>query len=183
MKKFIRYYLTALILLTAVLMNGCDIFESFQFGLPISVEIDSQGVTNPFGSASFCLDTDKTYQKYQDDINSINFVAAYIVTLEVNPATITGNAILRLYEGTNSSGKLLFEHTAANITPAAHDSSNAYKVELTADQISAINQSLALADNNKCFYGEYLVQITSGQGVTNSVKVRVDALFNVDAKL
>jgi hypothetical protein len=184
MKKFIKSYLTAFIVLIAVIMNGCDIFENFQFGLPVRFEIEALTTAgNPLGSQTFCFESNDTYQQYEDDINSINFVAAYIVTLDVFPAALTGNAKLRLYEynqTTQQVGKMLFEHTENNYTPAEHDSTNAYKLNLTADQIAAINQSLLTGP--KCFYGEYEVEVAS-PNVINYVKVRIDALFNVDAKL
>jgi hypothetical protein len=181
MKKFIKSYLTALTILTAVIMNGCDVFENFQFGLPIKFYIEAQGSTNPSGFGTFCLSDDKQYLDYQEDINSITYVAAYIVTEEVSPSALSGDAVLRLYAGTSSAGVLLFEHVATNLTPADHDSTNAYKIELTSDQIADINASLA--GGNTCFYGEYEVQNISGGGATNYIRVKIDVLFNVDAKL
>jgi hypothetical protein len=181
MKKFIKSSLLTFTLLLTIIVNGCDIFENFQFGLPVSFEIESTGTTSPFGSAFYCLTDNETYNDYEEDINSITFVAAYIVTREVNPTTLSGDAVLRLYEGTNSSGQLLFEHTATNLTPADHDSTNAYKIEFTSAEIANVNQSLN--SGNRCFYGEYLVQNISGGGVSNYIRVKIDALFSIDADL
>jgi hypothetical protein len=184
MKKFIKSYLTAFIVLIAVIMNGCDIFENFQFGLPVRLEIETIAAPgNILGSQIYRFDSNETYLKYEEDINSINYVAAYIVTLNVSSPSLTGNAFLRFYEydqNTQQIGSLLFEHVETNYTPANHDSTNAYKVNLTPDQVMSINQSLN--NGSKSFYGEYEIQVTSG-GLLNYVKVRIDALFNVDAKL
>jgi|GEM_PF-2505123 len=180
MKKLIKSYLAGVTLLTAMLLNGCDIFESFQFGLPIKLEITTQGAA-PAGAEFFCFTDNETYQQYQDDIKNISFVAAYLVTVEHNNNDLRGDVHLRLYEGTNNSGKLLFEHVALNLKPSEHDSTNAYKIVLTNEQITDINASLA--EGGRCFYGEY--QITNVQGATpqTQLKVKIDALFNVEANL
>jgi len=182
MKKFIKSYLIAFALITAVIMNGCDAFENFLFGLPISFTINTSGSTNPSGNETFCLQDDETYQDYSDKLNSIVYVESYMVTLDANPTALTGNGVLRIYAGTSSAGTLLFEHTANNITPADYITPNpAYKIELTEAQITSINESLA--SGNTCFYGEYSVAVTSGGGVTNSVDVRIDILYNIDTSL
>ena len=180
MKKFIKSSLLAFTLITAIVIDGCDIFENFQFGLPVSFEIESPGAP-PFGFTTYCLTDNETYNNYKDELKSITFVGAYIVTREVNPTTLTGDAALRLYEGTNAQGELLFEHIANDFTPADHDSTNAYKVALTSAQIAKVNESLS--SGNRCFYGEYVVQNVTGGGVNNYIRVRIDALFNIDAKL
>src|SRR5690606_38314839 len=110
-----KSYLAGLTILAAMLFYGCDIFESFQFGLPIKLEITTQGAA-PFGAESFCFSDNETYMEYQEDIKNINFVAAYLVTLSVTPEnpTVSGDVHLRLYEGTNNTGELLFEHVALN---------------------------------------------------------------------
>jgi hypothetical protein len=183
MRKILKSSVLTFAIFSAVLLNGCDIFENFLFNLPVSVTIISSGTTNPSGSQTFKLDTVQTYQDYKDKLNSIVYVEAYIKTQSITDTSIRGNGSFRLYAGTNSGGQLLAEHVANNIRPADYMSPNpAYKVELTPAQITAINQ--ALADDVTEFYGEYSVAITSGGlNPPNVITVRIDILFQVDADL
>jgi hypothetical protein len=186
MKKFIKSSLLVFTLITAIVMNGCDVFENFQFGLPVSfiIETDLPGTINPSGSQIYCLTENETYNDYADDINNITFISAYIVTQEVQPDSLEGRVTLNLYEYNQGTGRgdSLFAFTTPPIKPAVYDSTNAYKLELTEAQIASVNAYLANS-SNKCFEGEYSVEITSGAGVTNYVKIKIDALFNIDAKL
>ena len=120
MKKFIKSSLLAFTLITAVVMNGCDSFKNFVFGLPISFVISTSGNNNtPSGFAAYCLDQDETYQSYADKLNSVEFVEAHVVVKSISAGdeTASGNGIFRLFAGTGPNGTPLFTHTANNIKP------------------------------------------------------------------
>ena len=185
MKKFIKSSLLAFTLITAVVMDGCDAFESFVFGLPVSVTITTTGSTNPSGSASFCLDTIQTYQDYADKLNSIVFVEAYFVTLSISSGdeNLQGDGVLRLFAGNAPVGTPLFVHTKNDIKPADYLSPNFYKIELTPEEIAAINAALK-NNNSKCFYGDYEIIVEPGSAVSPyTIEVKIDMLYNIDANL
>lgn len=184
MKKTHKSFVLLFAIAFSVLLNGCDIFEKFLFNLPIYFEITSVGTSNPSGAEFYCLTDNETYMDYKDKLNSIVFVEAHVVTKSVSPTTITGNATLRLFAGTNSTGLLLASHTATNISPANFLSPNSYKLEFTNEQIAAINN--ALKDGVTCLYGDYTVAVASGGALPpaqNNITVRIDVLFQVDADL
>jgi hypothetical protein len=159
--------------------SSCDAFESFIFNLPISFEIEATGSNNPSGDESFCIDNDATYQDFEDKINSVTLVEVYAVTDSVSPVTLQGDVIVEFYEGTSSSGTLLFSKTLNNVRPADYDKDNPYKLPLTEAEIQNVNNSLA--DENRCFYGRYTVSGVSGG--QNYIRAKVDVLYQVDADL
>jgi len=182
MKKFIQSSLILFALVTTIVMNGCDAFESFIFSLPVSFVIDADGQNNPSGSESYCLEEDDTYQDYKDKLNSIVFVEAYMTVIDISPDTdIQGSGSIRLYEGVSPDpGNELFVHTTPGaLNPQDYKNPNFYKIELTQEQVDNINASLA--EGNRCFYGEYEVTANLTNPVT--MQVKVDILFNMDADL
>ncbi len=183
MKKYTKSYLAAFTILIAVYMTGCDIFENFQFGLPISFVVSTSGNDNsPSGSESYCLEQNETYQDYAEDINSITFVEAHVVVVSISPGDedAIGSGTLRLFEGTAPTGNPLFTHTESNIRPADYMTPNSYIVSLTQAQLDAVNEALK---NSTCFYADYVFNVTSGGSAPYAIEFKVDALYNVDAKL
>ncbi len=187
MKKFIRSSLLAFTLITAIVMNGCNAFENFVFGLPISFVItatDNPPITNPSGSISFCLDTVDTYQDYADKLNSVTFVEAYAVTIFISSGDegIQGDIQLRLFAGSSPVGIPLFTEIIPNGKPADYFSPNAYKLQLTQQEIDDVNASLA--NDNTCFYADYQITVNPGSATPPyTVTVKIDALYNIDSDL
>jgi len=183
MKKFIKSSLLVFTLVTAIVMNGCDAFENFVFGLPVSVTIITSGTTNPSGFASFCLDTIDTYQDYADKLNSIEIVEAYFVTLSVSSGdeNLQGDGVLRLFAGNAPVGTPLFVHTKNDIKPADYLTPNFYKIDLAPEDIAALNAALK---NNTCFYGDYQIIVDPGSATPPyTVVVKIDILYNIDSNL
>lgn len=167
-------------------MNGCDAFENFLFGLPVSFTIVSSGSTNPSGFATFCLDTVDTYQDYANKLNSVVFVEAYLVTLSVSGGdeNMQGDGILRLFAGNAPVGTPFFVDTAVDIKPADYLTPNFYRIELTQLQIDAINTYLSDPNNSKCFYGDYQVIVDAGSAVPPyTIEIKIDMLYQIDADL
>ena len=183
MKKIIKTSLLIFPLIAFTIMSGCDAFENFVFGLPISVKISTTGNDNtPSGFQTFCLEQDPTYRNYSDKLNSIVFVEAHVVVESISADDINavGNGTLRLFEGTGPTGTPLFVNTVNNIRPSDYTKPNSYLLELSAAQIAALNSSLK---NNSCFYADYVFTVTSGGSAPYVIEFRIDALYNVDAKL
>ena len=178
MNKIIKSSILLFTMLIAVVMSGCDAFENFLFDLPISFTIDARGITNASGSESYCLTDNETYQDYADKINSITYADAYFVTREVNPETISGTLTFQLLDGNNNT---IITYVDNNITPANHDSTNAYHLSLDQSEIDDINASLA--GGNRCFTGVYSVAVTSGGSQNNFIKVDIEVLFTLDTSL
>src|SRR3990172_11905338 len=155
MNKIIKSSILLFTMLIAVVMSGCDAFENFLFDLPISFEVEASGTNDASGSKSYCLTDNSTYQDYADKINSITYADAYFVTREVNPETISGTLTFQLLDGNNNT---IITYVDNNITPANHDSTNAYHLSLDQSEIDDINASLA--GGNRCFTGVYSVAVT-----------------------
>ncbi|HEX9739213.1 MAG TPA: hypothetical protein VGA29_00450 [Ignavibacteriaceae bacterium] len=186
MKKFIKSYLTAFIVLIAVIMNGCDIFENFLFNVPISFQFEA---TDPglLDAGSACLEDNETYNDVKDDINTITFVKAYIAVLNVNPSNIQGDITLELYGGSDASGTLLAEFSLNDARPSDYLTTNdpftPLEIDLGPTTVQAINQYLANDNNQRCFFGRFVVTDPQNIGITNNITVRLDVLFSVDADL
>ncbi len=178
MKKFIKSSLLLFTILIAFAMSGCDALQNFLFDLPISFHVEASGTTNPSGSKSYCLTDNQQYQDYADKINSITYTDAYFVTREVSPETISGTLTFQLLDGNNN---IILTYNDNNITPADHDSTNAYHLSLDQFQIDDIDASLA--GGNTCFTGIYSIAVTSGGSQNNNIKVDIEVLFTMDTSL
>lgn len=179
MKKIIKSSLLLFTIITAVVMNGCDALENFLFDLPVTFQVEANGISAASGSKTYCLTDNSTYQDYVDNINSIVYTDAYLVTRDVNPETMSGTLTFQLMDG---SSNVILTYTDPSVVPADHDSTNAYHLTLDQSQINNINASLAAG--NRCFTGNYTVAVTSGgSSVNNYIKVDIEVLFTMDTTL
>jgi hypothetical protein len=184
MKKFIRVILFTLFVVFLSTRISCDAFENFLLNLPISFVITASGSTNPSGSGSECLEDDETYQQYEEKINSISLVEIYFAVLSVNPNSLSGDVSLNVYGGTSGFGELLFSYQMDNLSPSDYQVPNpALKLTLTAADIQRVNSYLAEESSSKCFYGELIIDNIQNGGTTNTIQVRIDALFQLDTDL
>lgn len=180
MKKFIKSSLLAFTLITSIVMNGCDVFENFLFNVPLSYQFESSGLSL-FDSGSACLEEDDTFNDVKDKINSITFVEGYIAVLNINPPEIQGNATLTLRGGSDQSGPILIQYELNNVRPADYPPESPLKLDLDQAQIQIVNDYLANESNPRCFFGTFEVTDIQNGGTSNSITIRLDVLFNVDA--
>jgi hypothetical protein len=183
MKKIIKSSLLLFTILVAVVMNGCDALENFLFDLPIDFEVTASDNSGKSQGEYYCLDQNSTYNDYVDKLNSVTFVEAHIVTIDISPGDegIQGDGTLRLYEGTFASGTPLLTYTDSNVKLADHYKPNGYKLALTQDKINAVNASLA--DGNTCFYAEYVITNVQGNDGEYTVELKIDVLMQLDTSL
>jgi hypothetical protein len=181
MKKFIQ--LSKIILISAFMftMSSCDIFENFLFNVPMSFLFESSG-SSLFDDGSACLEDDDTFNDVQDKINDINFVEAYLAVLSISPENIQGDITFTL-RGGNASGPVLIQQTLNDVRPADYPPASPLKLQFDQSQIQLLNQFLSDAENQRCFYGSFEITDLQNGGTTNSIQVRLDVLFNVDANL
>ena len=180
MKYILKTAIFSVVVIFLFTRSSCDAFKSFLFNLPITFYIEATGSGNPSGDESFCLTENETYQDFSDKINNVTLVEIYAVTDSVSPSNLQGDVLVEFYEGSSSSGTLLFSKTLTNVRPIDYDKNNPYKLQLTNAEIQNVNNSLA--GGNRCFYGRYAVLGVSGSQ-QNYVKAKIDILFQVDADL
>lgn len=182
MKNFIRSAILTFTVASAILLNGCDIFENFLFNVPISFTFEDSGL-NLFDSGSACLEDNETYNDNKDKINSISFVEGYIAVLNVNPDSLRGSIRINIHGGTSEAGPLLIEYELIDVEPSDYSPNSPLKLQLDANDIQNLNGYFADKSNPRCFFASFEVADVQNISLSNSISVRVDLLFLVDADL
>jgi hypothetical protein len=183
MKKIIKSSILLFSMVFAVALNGCDALQNFLFDLPIDFTVTASDNSSKAQGEYYCLDENSTYNDYVEDLNSVTFIEAHIVTdsISTGDENIQGDGTLRLYAGTSAFGTLLLEYTDSNVKLADHYKPNGYKLALTQDKIDVVNASLA--NGNICFYAEYVITNIQGNDGEYEVRLIVDVLLQLDTSL
>lgn len=137
MNKIIKSIVFVFAIALAFVSNSCDKFDSFPINIPFSINIVTQGSSNPsVSNAQYCLSESETYQDYVEDIEGLTFVQAAWRTVAVNNIT---KGTIKLTVSV-VGGAVLFQTTLSNINPADYQSPNGpFVLSLTAEQIQALN--------------------------------------------
>ena len=183
MKTFIKIIKIGFASIFMFTMSSCNIFENFLFNVPLTYTFESTGALTLSDEDGVCLEEDGTYENVKDKINQITFVEGYIVVLSINPQNIEGDVTFTLYGGTSPSGTFLAQYSLNDVSPADYSPNSPLKIDLDDAQIQAVNDYLANPSNVRCFFGTFEVTDIVNGGITNSITVRVDVLFSVDADL
>lgn len=185
MNKIIKVFVAVFALALSFVSNSCDKFDTFALNVPFSIEVVTQGNTNPTsGSTSYCLTGSDTYSDYVDDIEKLTYVeAAWRTADDANNNIIAGVVSVTVRV---DGGPILFSKTIAGANPSEYKSPNPpFILSLTAAEIQLMNDYLAtyLQNPNQCLRAEVQANSTNPATGPYYLKGIVDLVVEAETKL
>jgi hypothetical protein len=160
MKNIKKLLLLSIVIAIGFSGTSCDQFNNIFLNLPIKKEITATG-NGPdiFETESLCFTDYDSYNDNIDDVEGIKYVTSAYFTITAT-AGLHGTGIMAtLYQGDGVTP--LFSITLP--TAVADDYiNNPLEIELTPQQIDALNAYLADYETNNCFVAELRVANVSG---------------------
>lgn len=177
-----KNFLITLLLTGSVFLNsGCDVINSFEtlpINIPISLPVYISGDGDDLSETqNFCLENFPDFNKYQNEIEDVNFVELSFRTKSFSPSNLRGNISFELMD---ASGNVIFMDELNNISPAEFEQ-NPYVLQLSDDEINMMNEYLDSEDGT-CFTGKVNLQITEGSGNNNLTGI-IDIVFEAETKI
>lgn len=169
MKNVYKFLLVLVAVISFVTFNGCDL-EELPINIPMTKEFPVNGTLPVSRTETINFADFPEYQDYEDDISSISYVDAALRTVSINRTDITADITIQVSGG----GVVLFNKVISGVNPADY-LTQSYPIDLTTDQITAINAYLAIS-SNRTFTGTVTVS-----GATGSVTAVIAVDFLLEA--
>ncbi len=180
MKKLIKIIIVPAFLILSLSFNGCilDAFNSLTENIPISQEFNISSVLTTYSqSETIDLSNSSTYQRYQDKIQSIQFLQAEYRTKSVAPSDLSANVSITLKDNNDN---LLFTYPLGQIKLADYQNTP-YELTLNSTQIGLINAYLSTLSNKIFVATISITNITSSQ-LPYNVDGVIDIVFSMKTK-
>ena len=177
---FITGLPTAFIFISSVLFNGCilDALDTITQNIPISQEFNIISSQSSYTqSETIDLSSSSTYQRFEDKIQSIQFVRAEYRTAGVVPGDLKGNITVSLKD---NNGNTLFSVPLGQISPADYQNTP-YELTLTSSQISLVNAYLSTL-SNKIFQATISITNIRSSSVPYNLNGVIDIVFEMKSK-
>ncbi len=183
MKNIYNHGFLILIVIVAMLFQGCEILENFFLNLPLKQPITSSGSNTTITEfENICLQDYDAYSDNIDEIQSVEYVAALYRTLDspqLTPGLAGQNINVTVVDG---DGILIFSQDLP--TAVAGDYIDTpYEIELTTSEISILNEYLAQYKENQnlCFTATLTMSnISAGQGPPYTLTGQVELLLSIE---
>lgn len=180
MKKYlIKLSLVALLLLPFA-FSGCilDAINTLTQNIPISQEFNISSSADTYSqSETIDLSNSTTYQKYSDKIQNISFLQTQFRAKSVTPSDLSANITLTLKDNNNN---ILFTYPLGTIKPADYENTP-FQIELTQNQIQAINSYLSTL-SNKVFVATLSITNITSSAKPYTLNGVIDIVFQMKAK-
>ena len=148
MKQIKKLFITVIIVLISIAINGCDPFDDIYLTLALGTELKTEApVPSVSLTEDFCLSDFDDYNDNSDNVNEIKYITAAYFTLDSSNG-LHGDFRLRLYRTDNSA--LLFDYI---VQPFWADSFliKPLTINLDQEEIDNINGYLTNPKVDKCF--------------------------------
>jgi hypothetical protein len=148
MKKFNKIFLTGLLIVTSLAINGCNPFDDVYMTLSMETEFDTKApVSNISIISDFCLTDFEDYNDNSEKIKEIKYISAAYFTLESSNG-LQGDFKLRMYR--TDTNALLFDYTVQSFY-ADSSLDKPLLINLNQEEINNINSYLTNPKVDKCF--------------------------------
>ncbi len=165
MKKSKSFINGILLLTVLVFISSCDVLDTiktFPVNIPISVTFSTSGSNSSMvQSSTFCVNDNKTFIEYKDNINELTYVEAAIRTISYSPSDVRGDIVLKVMD---PLGNILFKEVLENVSPGDYET-NPYVITLSTDEFNTLNSYLQQAlesGGDICLTAEFSMNITQG---------------------
>lgn len=192
MKKTLKTILLITTLASLSLFNGCEDLADIPLNIPFSVPINATGSEVPFyGEYKFCLNEYEEWEDNRDEIKSARYISAAFWTTDddFTPSDLEGTITASL---TDKFGKILFEDTLPNTSPAEFRAPNPYKFELTSEEVDEFNaylDEILKQEDENCAMGQEtftaVLTVTDVTGdpdyqILGKVEIVIEAMISTD---
>ncbi|MCL5028427.1 MAG: hypothetical protein M1480_05330 [Bacteroidetes bacterium] len=180
MKKYLLNFLMIFVLGVTLSFNGCilDALNTLTENIPVSQEFNISSILTSYSQSEIIdLSNSSTYQRYQDKIQSIQFLQAEYRTKSVVPSDLSADVSITLKD---NNGNVLFTYPLGQIKLADYQNTP-YQLTLNSTQISLINAYLSTLSNKVFVATISITNITSSQLPYNIDGV-IDIVFSMKTK-
>lgn len=138
-----------IIVLSFILINGCDPFEDYFINLKMDQQFQLVGVgPNIDQQINFCLTDYDDYNDNVDKIEQIKYMDAAYLTLDASQNLSGDNLILKLYESDGNT--LLFEYRLPSFVASDYRNKPLH-IQLSQTDKDNLNRYLSDHRRNNCF--------------------------------
>ena len=180
MKKFNKFILASLLVLSALALNGCDPFDDLYLTLAMDTEFNTEApVSEVILTEDFCLSKFDDYNDNSDNIEEIKYISAAYLTLDPSNG-LQGEFRLKLYR--TDTNALLFDYTVPSFV-ADSSINKPLLINLNQEQINNINTYLINPKVDKCFRAVLEVNnATDNDGAPFQLHGKVEFLTELQVK-
>lgn len=169
MKNLFQKTIFTLLTMSVFIFTSCDELSQLALNIPLPIEFSARGSNTTISETEqFCLSDYQEWRDNMENVESVKFLKASYWTLDGSTPNLKGNVSFTLL---NEVGNTIFIVDLGNIT-AADYLSNPFELQLTEDQVAALDDYLSvLAFNDRCFTS--ILTVTNVTGDTNMSGERV----------
>lgn len=180
MKKLYKPLLFIAALFTVLLVNGCDPFDDVYLTLVMDTEFSTVGAgSDIFIQANRCLSDFDDYEDNKDNLEEIRYITAAYLTINSTQGLQGNNLTLTLYEGNGTT--MIFRYVIPTFI-AANYVNNPLKINLTQQEIDALNLYLRNPQENKCFVATLQVSNVTASATPYSMQSKLEFLTELKIK-
>lgn len=148
MKQIKKLFITVIIVLTSIAINGCDPFDDIYLTLALETQFNTPTpVPNISLTQEMCLSSFDDYNDNVDNLNEIKYITAAYFTLDPSNG-LQGDFRLRSYRTDNNA--LLFDYSFQSFNVDIFLDS-VLTINLKQEEINNINEYLTNPKVDKCF--------------------------------
>ena len=180
MKQIKKLFITVIIVLTSIAINGCDPFDDIYLTLALETEFSTLGAgSNIFISSGLCLSDFEDYNDNNEDLEEIRYVTSAYFTISATQGLQGQNLTLTLYQADGSTQ--LFRYVIPTFV-AANYVNNPLEIELTQQEIDNMNSYLSNPQEDKCFVATLEVSNVTASSTPYNLSSKLEFLTELKIK-